>query len=156
MSSETQVDELQENDPWAKPAAKQAKPPVVHIGSPIEDMEQRVLSAVLSQLPKSSMEVDTEGADGRVDRLEQQVQELQSHTQRLHQTVSQHAVDQGCQMKEIRAQVAQQGAHFEAALASHTGQLQTFQETFQDQFRQQSAHQQSMLDSMFQQQMTQF
>ena len=50
----------------------------------------------------------------------------------------------------------QQGAHFEAAIASHASQLHAFQESFQEQFRQQSVNQQSMLDSMFHKQMSQF
>ena len=158
VSTEMPVDELQLNDPWAKGPSKGVKPPApVHIGSPLDDIESRVISAVMAQLPKAAMEVDAgdETAD-RVGKLEQQVHELHQHTQTLQQTVVKQAADQDIQFSEIRNQVVQQGAHFEAAIATHSVQLHSFQESFQEQFRQQSAQQQHMLDSMFQQQMNQF
>ena len=159
VSTEATVDDLQVNDPWAPAASKQARqaPQVVHMGSPLEDMEQRVISAVLAQMPKNAMEVDNDESVGtRVDQLEMKVQELQHQSHALQSTVNQHAAEQEHQFSEIRTQIHQQGSHFEQALASHSGQLQTFQDSFQEQFRQQTAHQQSMLDSMFQQQMCQF
>ena len=156
VSTEKPVDSLQVNDPWAKPA-KLAKVPTVHVGSPLDDMEQRVITAVLSQLPKPTMEVDGDTPmDSRVGHLEQQMQELQHQTQHLQTTVARQAGEQEQQFQEVRSQLVHQGAHFEHALASQAGQLQTFQDSFREQFRQQSAHQQSMLDSMFQQQMNQF
>ena len=56
VTKESEVDQLQINDPWA--ASKVAKPgPVpVQIGNPIEDMEQRVVAAVLAQMPSKNME----------------------------------------------------------------------------------------------------
>ena len=159
VSTEAMIDELQVNDPWAKPAGRSTKPPVpvVHMGNPLEDMEQRVLSAVLSQLPRAPMDVDSdEPGVTRVDKLEQQVQDLQQHTDAMQQAMAKQAADQDQQFTEVRTQIASQSAHFEAALANHNGQLQQFQDTCQEQFRQQSVHQQNMLDSMFQQQMCQF
>lgn len=159
VSADKQVDELQINDPWAKPVAKGSKPAPasIHIGSPLDDMEQRVINAVLAQMPKQTMEVDSEvSVDSRVELLEQQVHDMQNQTQTLHATVKRQGAEQEQQIQEVRAQIAQQGSHFEAALANQSGQLQTFQESFREQFRQQTAHQQTMLDSMFQQQMHQF
>lgn len=159
VAADKQVDELQINDPWAKPVAKAVKTGVapVHIGSPLDDMEQRVISAVLSQMPKPAMEVDSEAqVDLRVGTLEQQMHELQEQTKAMQATVSQHAAHHEQQFQEVRTQITQQGVHFESALAAQSGQLQTFQENFREQFLQQSAHQQTMLDSMFHQQMQQF
>ena len=120
-------------------------------------MTQKVLAEVMSQLPKTSMEVDSEGTtEARVGFLEKQVQELQQQTQSLHTVVSQNAHDHGAQIQEVRTQLAQHCTHFEAALASQSSQMQSFQDAFQEQFRQQSAHQQTMLDSMFHKQMSQF
>lgn len=158
-SSEKQIDELQLNDPWAKPPQRVQKssPATFHIGNPVEDMTQKVLAEVMSQLPKTSMEVDSEGTtEARVGFLEKQVQELHQQTQSLHTVVSQNAHDHGAQIQEVRTQLAQHCTHFEAALASQSSQMQSFQDAFQEQFRQQSAHQQTMLDSMFHKQMSQF
>jgi DNA anti-recombination protein RmuC len=120
-------------------------------------MEQRVVSAVLAQLPRASMDVDSEGThDPRVDHLEKEMHELKQHAQCLQESMSQHAADHNKQLHEVRDQMQQQGAHFEAAIASHASQLHAFQESFQEQFRQQSVNQQSMLDSMFHKQMSQF
>ena len=152
-----EVDMLQVHDPWA-PQVKPAKGPLsFHIGSPLEDMEHRVVEAVLAQLPKSGMEVDEESSQQlKVASLEQQVQDLHRQTQTLGQTVQQNAVEQAQQLQEVQAQVQQQSVHFESAIQAHAKQLHGFQETFQEQFRQQTTHQQPMLDSMFQKQMSQF
>lgn len=151
-----EVDFLQTNDPWAP--AKQGKSPLTfQIGNPVEDMEQRVVAAVMAQIPKNHMEVDEGDApNGRVAQLEKQVHELHQHTQALSQTVQQHALEHSQQMQEVHTQVHKQGAHFEAAIQAQASQLRGFQESFQDQFRQQASHQQTMLDSMFQKQMAQF
>ena len=158
-SSDQMVDELQIHDPWAKPGPRTQKlaPQTVHLHNPLEDMEQRVVSAVLAQLPRASMDVDSEGThDPRVDHLEKEMHELKQHAQCLQESMSQHAADHNKQLHEVRDQMQQQGAHFEAAIASHASQLHAFQESFQEQFRQQSVNQQSMLDSMFHKQMSQF
>ena len=150
-------DFLQKHDPWA-PALKAAKSPATfQIGSPIEDMEQRVVAAVMAQLPKPGMEVDDDDSQHtKVSRLEQQVQELQHQQHALGQTVQQHAADHAQQLQEVHTQVKKQGVHFEAAIQAQASQLHVFQESFQEQFRQQASHQQTMLDSMFQKQMSQF
>ena len=155
VSTDATVDELQVNDPWAKPSTKAVKTPApVHIGSPLDDIEQKVINAVMAQLPRAAMDVDADAeTNDRVGKLEQQVQELHQHAQTLQHAVAKQTNDIDMQFQEIRTQVSQQGAHFETALANQNVQLQSFHESFQEQFRQQSAHQQSMLDSMFQQQM---
>eukprot|EP00435_Cladocopium_sp_Y103_P054990 s775_g18.t1 len=157
MISRDGVDDLQVNDPWARPGKAAKAPAPVPMGSLVDDMEQKVLQAVMEQLPKQSMEVDQDAhTQTRVQKLEQQVSELHSHTTKLQQVVQQHASDQAAQYQDLQQQITVQGTHFEQAIASHAGQLHTFQESFQEQFRQQVTHQQAMLDGMFQKQMSQF
>ena len=157
VTKESEVDQLQINDPWA--ASKVAKPgPVpVQIGNPIEDMEQRVVAAVLAQMPSKNMEVDPDSdQQDYVVKLEQQMQGLQQHTQQLGLTMQQQHTEHTKQIQEVHHQMQQQHQHFDAAIQAQAGQIQGFQDSFQEQFRQQVVHQQSMLDSMFQKQMTQF
>ena len=152
------VDELQLNDPWAKGPQKPVKQlQNFVIGSPMEDLESRVVQEVLAQLPKPTMEVDSDGAtQDRVKQLEQQVSELHAHTSQLKQVVQQTASDQSAQIQELQGQLNHQGAHFEQAIAAQAAQLHTFQESFHEQFKQQVSHQQTMLDGMFSRQMSQF
>eukprot|EP00435_Cladocopium_sp_Y103_P024931 s684_g6.t1 len=156
-TQDKEVDHLQIDDPWA-PKPKSAKGPVTfQLGSPLEDMEQRVVAAVMAQIPKSNMEVDEEPGDhSRVTQLEQQVLDLQHQTQALGQQVRSNAQEHSQQILEVQNQVHKQGTHFEAAIQAQASQLHGFQESFQEQFRQQVTHQQTMLDSIFQKQMAQF
>lgn len=157
VAKDGEVDHVHVNDPWAKAAQKLPKtsPFTAAIGNPMEDMEQKVVAAVLAKLPKPTMEVDCDEGS-RVALLEHQVAELQSHAKVLGNQVQQHAQEQAAQLAEVRVQVQQQGAHLEAAVAAQAAQIQGFQDQFQEQFKQQVSHQQTMLDSMFSKQMTQF
>lgn len=158
VAKDGEIDMVHLQDPWARAAQKLPKvnPVTATIGNPMEDMEQKVVAAVLAQLPKQPMDVDSEQAGQRVAQLEQQVAELQSHTQALGQTVQNTAIEQAAQIQEVRTQVQQQGVHLEAAIAAQAAQIQGFQDQFQEQFKQQVTHQQTMLDSMFSKQMSQF
>ena len=154
---QTQGDELQINDPWARPAKPDRKVPTFAIGSPVEDMESRIVAQVLAQLPKTAMEVDsTEPHDARLNVLEQQVTDLHQHTTQIQQCLQQQASDHASQFHDLQQQVTTQGAHFDTALAAQATHLQGFKDSFQEQFRQQVSHQQAMLDGMFSKQMAQF
>lgn len=153
----TQIDELQLNDPWARPAKPDRKTQNFPIGSPVEDMETRIVAQVLAQMPKPSMEVDSEvPSDARLTVLEQQVSDLHKHTASIQQALTQQATEHAGQYQELQQQVTAQGVHMETALAAQTSHLQSFQDAFQEQFRQQVSHQQAMLDGMFTKQMSQF
>lgn len=158
VSKPVDMDYIQLNDPWAKAASKlppkQAK---FQIGNPLEDMAQKVLTEVMSQIPKAAMEVDADGStDTRVAALEQQVQDLKGQTQALVVASQQTAADTANQLQDLRGQIHQQGTHFESAIAAQATSMQGFQESVQEQFRQQVCHQQTMLDNMFSKQMAQF
>jgi exonuclease VII large subunit len=156
VTKESEVDQLQINDPWAVSKVAKPGPVPVQIGNPIEDMEQRVVAAVLAQMPSKNMEIDQDSDhQDRVVKLEQQMQGLQQHTQQLGITVQQQHTEHTKQIQEVHHQLQQQ-QHFDAAIQAQAGQIQGFLDSFQEQFRQQVVHQQSMLDSMFQKQMTQF
>lgn len=153
-----EIDHLQLNDPWA-PAVKHAKvgPVPIPIGNPLEDMEHRVVQAVMAQLPPKGMDIDPEeGQHARVAKLEQQMQELQRNTAQLEHTLQQQHGEHTQQLQEVHSQLQQQHKHFDAAIQAQAGQIQGFQDSFQEQFRQQVVHQQNMLDGMFQKQMHQF
>ena len=158
VSKACEVDYIQKHDPWAKAASKlPAKAQAFQIGNPLEDVTQKVLAEVMAQMPRHQMEVDADDAvDGRVTRLEQQVQELAGQAQTLVAASQQQASDNAKQFQEIRTQVHQQGTQFEAAISNQAATIQTFQDAFQEQFRQQVSHQQTMLDNMFNKQMNQF
>ena len=158
ISKPVEGDYIQQNDPWAKAASQlPAKTATFQIGNPLEDMTQKVLTEVLAQLPRSSMEVDVdEEQDKRVQALEQQLHDLKDQTNAIAAATQQQAQDTATQMQDLRGQIHQQGVHFESAIAAQASSLQGFQDTFQEQFRQQVVHQQTMLDSMFSKQMTQF
>jgi len=158
VSKQAEGDIIQQNDPWAKAAAKlSAKPTTFQIGNPLEDMTQKVIAEVMSKLPQPTMEVDSDaGADKRVTALETQVEDLHGQTQALAKQVQQHAHDTAGHFQDVQAQLHQQSTHFENAIAAQASSLHGFQESFQEQFRQQVSHQQTMLDSMFTKQMSQF
>lgn len=158
VSKPMEGDYIQLNDPWARAASKlPSKASSFQIGNPLEDMTQKVIAEVLSQLPKSNMEVDGDTShDARVSALEQQVQDLHGQTQALAMATKQSAQETATQVQELRGQLHQQGVHFESALATQAASMQTFQEAFQEQFKQQVHQQQTMLDGMFSKQMTQF
>ena len=89
MSTDGEVDVVNVHDPWAKAAKKlhRDEPMAVAIGNPMEDMEQRVVAAVLAKMPRNVMEVDSEDVTGqRVAKLEQQVSDLHTHAQTLQTT----------------------------------------------------------------------
>lgn len=158
VSKPMEGDFIQLNDPWAKAASRlPSKASSFQIGHPLEDMTQKVIAEVMSQLPKSGMEVDGDaGQDARVSALERQVQDLHGQTQALAQAAQQSSHETTTQVQELRGQLQQQAVHFESAIATQAASMQTFQDTFQEQFRQQVRQQQSMLDGMFSKQMTQF
>lgn len=158
VSKPMEGDYIQLNDPWARAASKlPSKTPSFQIGNPLEDMTQKVIAEVMSQLPKTGMEVDGDASqDARVLALEQQVQDLHGQTQALAVATKQSAHETAVQVQELRGQLQQQSVHFESAIATQAASMQTFQETFQEQFKQQVHQQQSMLDGMFSKQMTQF
>ena len=152
-----QVDELQVNDPWARPARAEKKVPTFALGSPVEDMESRIVAQVLAQMPKPAMEVDSEEPkDMRLQVLEQKVSDLHQHTTHMQQAIAKQATDHATQYQDLQQQVQAQGVHLETALAAQATHLKGFQESFQEQFRQQVSHQQVMLDGMLSKQMTQF
>ena len=120
-------------------------------------MTQKVIAEVMAQIPKGTMEVDSEeGQASRVAALEQQFQELQGQTQVIAAATQKNAQETATQMQELRGQIQQQGTHFESAMAAQASTIQGFQDAFQEQFRQQVNHQQTMLDNMFSKQMCQF
>lgn len=157
VAKQVETDYMQVNDPWAKAASRLPPKATFQIGNPAEDMAQKVLSEVLAQLPKATMEVDSDDTtEKRVAALEVRLQDLQGQTNAMVASAQQQAQDTANQMMDLRTQVQQQGAHFEQAMASQASSMKGFQESVQEQFRQQVNHQQTMLDNMFNKQMAQF
>ena len=158
ISKPCEQDYIRQHDPWAKAASRlPTKTATFQIGNPLEDMTQKVIAEVMAQIPKGSMEVDSDaGQSNRVAALEQQFQELHGQTQALAAATQKIAQETATQMQEIRGQIQQQGTHFESAIAAQASTIQGFQDAFQEQFRQQVNHQQTMLDNMFSKQMCQF
>ena len=158
VAKPVEADIIQLNDPWAKAASKlPPKAATFQIGNPLEDVTQKVLAEVMSQLPKQTMEVDADAStDKRVAVLEQHLQDLQNQTATLAVTTQQQHQETATQMQDLRCQLQQQGSHFEHAIAAQATSMQGFQDTVQEQFRQQVCHQQTMLDNMFNKQMAQF
>ena len=133
------VDTIFTNDPWAQ-SLKSTKAPDVKMDhqDPIEQIEKRVVQAVLAKMPPS-MEVDSvpvsSEVDQRIHALESRVHQLSDGHQRLHQAMQ----------EQTAAQV-----RLEARVGEGAEQLQSFQ----TQFRAQLEQQQGQLDSLFQQQMS--
>ena len=136
------IDQLQLHDPWAS-AIKMPKTGELIAKNdnqdPVEQIEQRVMKAVLANLPRESMEVDSTSqsvvVDQKLAELENKVHMLHDGHQRLHQAVQEQTAAQ---------------ARLETRVGEGAEQLQTFQ----TQFRAQLEQQQGQLDSLFQQQMS--
>lgn len=140
-SSKDEVDHLQINDPWAQ-SSKQGTRPIEVVKSgqdPIEQIEKRVVAAVLAKMPRDAMEIDStphsEEVEQRIANLESKVQQLHDGQHRLHHVVQEQTVAQ---------------ARLETKVSEGAEQLQSFQ----TQFRAQLEQQQGQLDSLFQQQMS--
>ena len=143
------LDPLQSNDPWANfrgtASGNQSDRPVV--ADPVAVLEQRIFSSVMAKLPET-MEVEAEpamGSHGKIQELEQRIEELSTGQHKIHQMVCEQGQTHGQQIQQL----ASQSARIEHAVADQAGKLTQFQ----GQFRAQIEHQQTQLDSLFQQQM---
>lgn len=138
-TKEDRVDQIWVNDPWTQ-FSKQPKVHDVKMDQqdPIEQIEQRVVKAVLAKLPPP-MEVDSvpqsSEVDHRINALEHRVQQLSEGHQMLHHAMQEQTASQ---------------VRLEARVGEGAEQLQSFQ----TQFRAQLEQQQGQLDSLFQQQMS--
>lgn len=140
------VDPLQVHDPWAVANRLGVLPSGV---DPVQELERKVVDAVMAKLPKESMEIDSSedgsGLHGKVDLLERQVKELRDGQQGLRAMI----VDQGRTQGQQIAGLQQQTQQIEHAVTEHHQSLSSFQ----TQFSSQLAQQENRLDSLFRQQM---
>ena len=100
-SAKDAVDQLQIHDPWANSARnipKQTDGFKVGNCDPIEQIEKRVVDAVMAKLPRDSMEVDSTSlpaeVDHRIAELESKVNMLHDGHQRLHHAVQEQTAAQ--------------------------------------------------------------
>ena len=124
-------------------------PAKILTADPVEDLEKRVVDAVMQRLPKENMEVDSDygRADGeRIQVLESQLQKLQDNQAQLHHMVVSQGESHGRQIDQL----TQQQFRLESAVGEQSSNLQQFQ----CQFRAQLDQQQGQLDNLFQQQMS--
>lgn len=135
-------DPLQSFDPWAS-----SSKPTVHGPGPVEELERKLVEAVIAKLPKETMEVDgtSDESIARVEVLERQVQELREGQHGLHAMM----VEQGRAHDHQIGCLQQQSNKLEGAVNEHSQSLASFQA----QFSHQLAQQENRLDSLFRQQM---
>ncbi len=144
------VDPFQICDPWAKSGAvssdntKEAK----SASEVMATMEQRVIDAVISQMPSKVSQEGNVGA--RVEALENQVSLITAQQQGLHQTFQEQSVAHQAQLTDLQFQFQAQHGQLEAAVAEQGQHLAGLTHNFQAQMEKQ----QSQLDRMFSQQMT--
>ena len=143
----SQIDPLQVHDPWANHTARRAQGSQAAVPCPIDALEQKLVDAVLSKLPKESMEIDSkdEGMEARVHLLERKVTELHEGQCRLQMSTAENAKQQTLQIQQLQ----QQGQRLETVVADNVSQISSFQSQFQRQLEQQ----QTTLDGLFQQQL---
>ena len=143
----SQIDPLQVHDPWANHTARRAQGSQAAVPCPIDALEQKLVDAVLSKLPKESMEVDSkdEGMEARVHLLERKVTELHEGQCHLQMSTAENAKQQTLQIQQLQ----QQGQRLETVVADNVSQISSFQSQFQRQLEQQ----QTTLDGLFQQQL---
>lgn len=151
-SRPSNVDPLQEFDPWAvsnRVLGPPPKVPALQAGDPVEHLQQQVLAAVMDKMPKE-MDIDSTSAevDSRMQALEKQVHELQVGQASLASVVHEQGLSHQCQMSQLHSQTTQ----LEAAVQEHSGHLASFQVQFQAQLDKQ----QNCLDTMFTRQMAEF
>lgn len=152
-SRSTNIDPLQEFDPWALSArvnGPPAKPaPSLQASDPVEHLQQQVIDAVMAKLPKS-MELDGESnrVETRMASLEKQVQDLHVGQASLAAAVSEQSATHQNQIAQLHSQTTQ----LESAVQEHSSHLAGFQVQFQAQLDKQ----QHCLDSMFTRQMAEF
>ena len=149
VSSDSKAgDLLQIHDPWAKP--KQAQPQRFALSDPLQDMEERVVEAVLAKLPKERMEVDGDDLTSqRLADLESKMEALGASHQGLQSTVREQGIEQATQLQQLQVTVQKKHDQLETSIKSQTSGLQ-------EQFQHQLHKQQVMLDQMFTRQMNQF
>ena len=138
-------------DPWApngKSATTQVAQPI-SIADPLEDLEARVVKAVLEKMPAERMEVDGAESDARMTALEQQLDHLSQSQRQLQAVVQEQSVENTQQLQLLQTSFQQKHEQLESHIANNATQLH-------QEFQQQMQAQQSMLDNMFTRQMTQF
>ena len=146
------LDPLQLNDPWevslSKGVVQGGKGPIKH-SDPVEVLEKRVVEAVLAQLPKPSMEVDSGPGVGDLDQkvaaMETQIQGMHDNQNKLHAMLCEQGQQQQAQITALQSQQT----NLESAVAEGSSNLTRFQQTFQSQLEKQ----QNQLDELFQKQM---
>lgn len=144
------VDPFQVCDPWAKYQPSDSSAPV-GVSDVVTSMEQRVLDAVIAQIPKQvPSNPEPEGVAARVEALEKQVFQIHHQQQSLHQSFQDQSVAHQAQLNDLQVQFQMQHGQLEAAVAEQGQHLSGLTANFQTQLEKQ----QSQLDRMFSQQMT--
>lgn len=145
------VDMLQVNDPWAR----KAPPGLGSSGSDggtdaLEQLQSKITKDVMSQIEKK-MEVDEESAasSSRVQRLEEQMQEIHQKQAALDDTMQKQAADTSLGFQRLQAHFQTQHNALEATVKGTVS-------TFQEQLEAQNKRQETMLNHMFSQQMEHF
>ncbi len=146
-NSERGVDQIFVNDPWAAYQAPVVPP--VHIPDALASLEQKVLTSVMSKLPKDSMEVDESLCSDRVGILEAKVQELHEQQTRMQSVIQDQGNNQQAQMMQMQTQFQAQHQRLEKVVGDQSTKLSALT----NQFAQQLEKQQSHIDGMFQCQM---
>eukprot|EP00438_Fugacium_kawagutii_P026491 Skav202802 [mRNA] locus=scaffold326:834611:838825:- [translate_table: standard] len=144
------VDFMQIHDPWARKPATQQQPTFA-TNNPMDELESRITSSVMQKLEQGkAMEVDhDEVMSSRVQKLEEQMQDLSVRQEQIQVVVQSNASEQASQIQELQTSVQAQFSQVERAIASNAAQ-------FEAQFQSEAKRQESMLSTMFGRQMEDF
>jgi len=126
--SSAEVDPWSKHDPWRSYQASGPKPAVTQENESLQQLEQRIQTAVLAKLPAQPMEQDD--VPDRIAVLENQVQNLMTRHQGIESQFQDFTVQNAQQLTSMQTQINSQTQQIHGQLES---QAQSIQALFESQ-----------------------
>ena len=135
--SDSAVDLVFQNDPWASAVGKMGKTQVTQLepAASFRQVEERIERAVLAKLPshfhRDSMEIDSgdfrgsTDTDARMVELESQVAKLTAGQQALDGRLDEHSRRSDAQISQMLHQLSAQGAQMEDLFRNQMAQIES-------------------------------
>ena len=135
--SDSAVDLVFQNDPWASAVGKMGKTQVTQLepAASFRQVEERIERAVLAKLPshfhRDSMEIDSgdfrgsTDTDARMVELESQVAKLTAGQQALDGRLDEHSRRSDAQISQMQHQLSAQGAQMEDLFRNQMAQIES-------------------------------
>ena len=120
------------SDPWGGYNKQRNGPAVTSASEGLQQLEERISSAVLAKIPQS---MESDDVPERMSCLENQVKQLMNKHQVLEGQFTEFSAQSGKQFAIVQQQIQQQGQTFHGQLESQTQSVQAMFETQMQQIR---------------------